>query len=296
MHLLYSVIWQCLVSFIQQLESKRSAWHAYFSQPLPETPQQPHHARHQNQQQQNQQLSPLNTAAPQYNSYGNRAYRPQQAQHAQQPLRQWHEPSQQRQGYQQYPSQPSQRRIEAPSGSVDVPVPAYIVANLACGLIIGLAQLEAMDAHLYLKRKGMEINGTDIKLSYTNSAGSDSIGSMHLMVSTPTCIVHEERITKWAALARPAVQFKSNQSALGCTMSLNRASSSSIQTDQLGARKVNCAAPAAPPASISTISTCVQGSHITNAENVCVCQTRKGFRSSLNMILNVYTLGYSPLQ
>ena len=414
-----------LISFIQQLESKKNAWYAYFSQPLPEKPQQPQQVR-----QQNQQVSPMNTAAPQYNSYGNRAYRPQPAQQAQQPFRQWHGPSQQRQGYQQYPSQPSQRRIEAPPGPsspsqqnrnpfvgtsypaqpnqhpnayhagladkneqqeadayfggageagdgqdealppeaypghgmqvnfndsssdwrkmaayschhcpipqpfanepelrdhlldfhqvdnrgptakfarkqweldqhardnvyefkpgshgyaraegtvfdthlkpcidtgsgasivdrhllpqglnlhtivrgckpvtlkgvcglqiayemahinvrlgnecdgvVDVPVPAYIVDNLACGLIIGLGQLEAMDAHLHLKRKVMEINGTEIKLSYANSAGSDSVGSMHLIATTPTFLVHEERVVKWAALARPAVQFKSN--------------------------------------------------------------------------------------
>lgn len=84
--------------------------------------------------------------------------------------------------------------------SVEVAIEAYLVDNLDAGLIIGLSQLEDLDAVLYLKRRIMTIQGKEVALTYQNGGGSNEISSMHMSVSKPTYVVHRERRLKWAAL------------------------------------------------------------------------------------------------
>lgn len=58
---------------------------------------------------------------------------------------------------------------------VNVPVTAYLVDNLEAGLIIGLNQLEALDAVLHLKRRVIAIGEKEVKLTFTGEADSKSI-------------------------------------------------------------------------------------------------------------------------
>ena len=57
----------------------------------------------------------------------------------------------------------------------------------------------------------MAINGKDVKLTYSGGAGASVIPTMHVAISTPTFIIHEERKEKWAALTKSMEKPCANQ-------------------------------------------------------------------------------------
>ncbi|KAL8746329.1 MAG: hypothetical protein Q9184_007762, partial [Pyrenodesmia sp. 2 TL-2023] len=210
-----------------QLESRKTAWGKFYAQKLPKKAPQ-----------RNWALSQQNWHSKQQQSCGNQPYRHQQ------PLRNWNGPrkqqpfglsnlqqNQQNQPYQQRPHQqtsqqqqePAQRRIEAPpnprnwgpklNSQYNQQNAYYGNANededdLQAGLIIGLGQLVARDAVLHLKRRVITVGEKEVKLTYTGSAESNVIPLMHIGISKPTFIVHEERQEKWAALRDSMAQAK----------------------------------------------------------------------------------------
>ncbi|KAL8798645.1 MAG: hypothetical protein Q9200_007731, partial [Gallowayella weberi] len=87
--------------------------------------------------------------------------------------------------------------------NLEIPMRAYLVNNLTAGLIIGLGDLKDMDIVLHLKREIMVINGKDVKLTYNGGTNEATVSSMHIAVSKPTFIIHQERMEKWNALRKP---------------------------------------------------------------------------------------------